>query len=276
MASWMDKNKVVLGILAGVITGVVLPAWLAYQAQVLVKGALEVAKFIIVEWQHIAAMIVKAAQVTLAIAQWIIYNGIQVAGTAITIAATAATWLFNAALLVLTSPITLVILAIVALIAIGVLLITHWKLVESVAKTVFDDIGKFFTNLETVVHGVVNTIIQDIKNMVNSIIDGVNTLINGVNSVSSKIPGIGGHIQIPDIPHFDQGGYVPSTGIAVVHQGEFVLSRAMLSGQQNVPQAISQATTNNNTPINIYATVDQDIDMNLLGQKIAFALRNSR
>jgi hypothetical protein len=139
----------------------------------------------------------------------------------------------------------------------------------------FDAVGKFFSDLGKTVHGVVDAIITDIKNMVNSIIDHINGLIHGINGVGSKI-GLGS-IKIPDIPKFEQGGYVPKTGIALLHQGEFVLSKSMLSGQSNVPSQIAnQTTNNNNTPVTIYATVNQDIDMNLLGQKIAFALRNSR
>lgn len=51
------------------------------------------------------------------------------------------------------NPIALVILAIVALIAIGVLLITHWKEVTKMAKKVWDDVVGFFTGLwQDVVH----------------------------------------------------------------------------------------------------------------------------
>lgn len=45
------------------------------------------------------------------------------------------------------NPIALVILAIVAIIAIGVLLITHWKEVTKMAKKVWDDVVGFFTGL---------------------------------------------------------------------------------------------------------------------------------
>lgn len=74
--------------------------------------------------------------------------------------ATAATWAFNAALAVLTSPITWVIAAIAALIAIGVLLYQNWDTVIEFAKTAWQGlcdfisgicraIGEFFSGLWT-------------------------------------------------------------------------------------------------------------------------------
>ncbi|VLO22061.1 phage tail length tape-measure protein [Streptococcus pneumoniae] len=74
--------------------------------------------------------------------------------------ATAATWAFNAALAVLTSPITWIIAAIAALIAIGVLLYQNWDTVVEFAKTAWQglcdfisgicqSIGEFFSGLWT-------------------------------------------------------------------------------------------------------------------------------
>ena len=74
--------------------------------------------------------------------------------------AAAATWAFNAALAVLTSPITWVIAAIAALIAIGVLLYQNWDTVVEFAKTAWQGlcdfisgicqaIGEFFSGLWT-------------------------------------------------------------------------------------------------------------------------------
>ncbi|VQA60348.1 TMP repeat family [Streptococcus pneumoniae] len=74
--------------------------------------------------------------------------------------ATAATWAFNAALAVLTSPITWIIVAIAALIAIGVLLYQNWDTVVEFAKTAWQGlcdfisgicraIGEFFSGLWT-------------------------------------------------------------------------------------------------------------------------------
>ncbi|MDO5402984.1 MAG: hypothetical protein Q4F11_06050 [Eubacteriales bacterium] len=97
----------------------------------------------------------------LSTATWIKDTAAKIAGTAATVAHTAATtaaiaatWLFNTALTVLTSPITLVIAALVAL-GVGIYeLIKHWDDVKKVAGLCWDFIvncwngaGQWFTNL---------------------------------------------------------------------------------------------------------------------------------
>ena len=166
---------------------------------------------------------------------------------------------------------SLPILGVFAVIGAGVALaIAHWKELQKWAGTITKSVGDFFVGLGKGISGVVNGIITDIKNMVNSIIDTVNKLIRGVNGVGSKI-GLGS-VKIPEIPKFEQGGWVPATGLAVVHQGEYVLSRDMLAGRQ--PAAVQ--TSNYNQPINVYATINTPLDMNQLAYMMAYELRNRR
>ncbi len=128
--------------------------------------------------------------------------------------------------------------------------------------------------IKDVISGGVKYLIDSIKLALDVVIGLVNGVISGFNKVAGAASN--GKIKIPEIPHFQDGGFVPATGLAVLHAGEFVLSKAMLTGQQSIPTQVMNSKTTNNTPINIYATVDNTIDMNLLGNKIAFALRNSR
>ncbi len=68
---------------------------------------------------------------------------------------------------------------------------------------------------------------------------------------------------------------MPKSGLAYLHAGEFVLSKDMLAGRQLVPSYIT--TTNYSTPINIGpVNINSEIDINLLGYKLAWYLRNSR
>ena len=130
-----------------------------------------------------------------------------------------------------------------------------------------------WNGMKTFTSGILDTIGGMIASFANGFIGIINGVISGINSVGSKISGV--KTTIPLIPHFDQGGYVPSTGIAMLHAGEFVLSKDMLAGKQQIPSQVSQ-TTNNNTPVTIYATINQELDLALLGNKLAFAVRNSR
>ena len=134
--------------------------------------------------------------------------------------------------------------------------------------------GYIWDGIKDVIAGGVKYLVDSIKLALDTVIGLVNGVIAGFNKVAGAASG--GKIKIPEIPHFQDGGFVPATGLAVLHAGEFVLSKAMIAGQQSVPQQVMSSNTNNNMPINIYATVNNQIDMNLLGNKIAFALRNSR
>lgn len=69
------------------------------------------------------------------------------------------------------------------------------------------------------------------------------------------------------------GGFVPTTGLAMLHAGEFVVSKGMLEGRQQVPTSVSEVF---NQPINITANVSNTLDIDMLGDRLAFALRNSR
>lgn len=75
------------------------------------------------------------------------------------------------------------------------------------------------------------------RSALNWIIDHWNGLKFSLPSFDTHIPGIGTvggfTIQVPQIPRFDQGGWVPGAMgqplLAVVHGGEFVLSRDMIN-----------------------------------------------
>ena len=154
---------------------------------------------------------------------------------------------------------------------IGMALLTgNWKKAWGGIK---DGVNDIWEGIKKIVSGATSMIIDSVKLALNGIIGFINGVISGANSVMEKIPG-GKGIKIPMIPTFMQGGYVPATGLAILHQGEFVLSRDMLAGRQNTPNSVQ--TTNNNTPVTVYATINEQIDLNLLGQKLAFAVRNSR
>jgi TP901 family phage tail tape measure protein len=256
--SWIDKNQDILKAIAETIATIVLPALAAYEVQVGVKNVIAVAKFIATEWKAIAAFIAKTIQIGIATAAFIIHTAITAGATLATGAMTVATWALNAALFVLTSPITLVVLAIVAVIAIGYLLITHWKQVQDVGKTVFNALGSFFTNLGNTIHGIVNAIIQDVKNMVNSIIDHIDNLIKGVNSVSSKV-----HLPaIPEIPHFASGTSNAPGGLSLVGENGPELVN-LPRGSQVIPNSQVNNYSNRNANVTlgpVYVSNEMDVD----------------
>jgi uncharacterized protein YoxC len=140
----------------------------------------------------------------------------------------------------LTSPITWIILGIIALIAIIVLMITHWNTV----KAVIGDVGRFIKQIWGDIWGFLSGIFAKIGNAVSSVwdglgnglkaalnavigvlnhgIDAINALIHGIN----WLPGVNIH-DIPHIPRLHTGGIVPGSAgremLAVLQAGEQVI-----------------------------------------------------
>jgi len=171
--------------------------------------------------------------------------GSTIAQTALTVATgiwnvaaaigTAVTWAFDAALAVLTSPITLVIAAI-ALLALGIYeLVKHWDTVKEVAGNVWEWIksvwsaaynwfdGHVITPIKDIFSGLWDTVKSVFRGVANTVIDAINFLIRGLNKlqfdVPDWVPEIGGEhigINIPQIPKLATGGIISSPTLAMV------------------------------------------------------------
>lgn len=169
-----------------------------------------------------------------------IWNAIGVIATGITTA-------FGAAVAFLTSPITLVILAIGALIAIVILLIKHWDDVKRAAKLVWDSIvgiwGKasaWFTNnvlnpIKTEFKKAINFLIGLAEGFTNGFLSGINAIIGAFNRISFSIPDwvpvIGGKSFEFNIPRVNPIS-IPrlATGAVIPPNAEFM---AILGDQKN-------------------------------------------
>jgi hypothetical protein len=134
------------------------------------------------------------------------------AWTIATTIATAVGGAFAAVIAFITSPIGLVILAIGALIAIGVLLYRNWDTVSAKAQALWVQVKSVFSGIGEAIGGA-------FKFGMNIAIGAINKIIRAVNSLSIKVPdwvpAIGGKkvgFKLPELPMFANGGFtnVPS------------------------------------------------------------------
>ena len=134
---------------------------------------------------------VHAAQMGLAVAA-------EIAQSVAAGVAAAATWALNGAIAVLTSPITLVIAAIAALIAIGVLLYQNWDTVVEFAKTAWQglcdfisgicqSIGEFFSGLWTKLQEIFEPISQWFSEKFQQAWDAIVNIFSGIGEWFSGV-----------------------------------------------------------------------------------------
>lgn len=149
-SKWAEEHRDGLNILV-IMLGALTTAILAYNSAKIVKKALD---------------IVETAQIWLLIAA-------ENAQTIATTAATTATSAFSAVMAFLTSPITLVIAAIGALIAIGVLLYENWDVIKEKALVLWENAKEGFENLKT---GILN-IFENIKSAISTAWEFINNCV---------------------------------------------------------------------------------------------------
>ena len=118
--------------------------------------------------------------------------------------------------------------------------------------------------LSSICQGATASITNYVSGLVNGVIDKINSLLTFINEVGGKI-GLDLNWQIPK---FQNGGYVPQTGLALVHAGEFVLSKAMLAGTQSVPNNV--INRNNQAQITVNANINRSEQLEALIQRLGW------
>lgn len=103
-------------------------------------------QFGIAAWKAVFFLMTWIIQLTILTVQQLIQIAVTTVLTVVTWAQVAATWALNAALAVLTSPIFLIILAIIVLVAIGWWLMTHWDTVKAKAIEIWSSIKQWISD----------------------------------------------------------------------------------------------------------------------------------
>ncbi len=195
------------------------------------------------------------------------------AGTAATGEATIANDALNVSLLA--NPITWIVVAVLALIAVVVLMVTHWKQasgiitgvwhdittavgdavgwivshVEGIASDVegvFTDIQKFVAGIWSDMTNAVGTFINDVvgffEKLPGRIVGALGSLPGDIGGVLSKIPGIGGLVGGIGglLSHLAEGGVVDKPTLAIIGEAgrEFVIPESKLTAASPRPQSL--------------------------------------
>lgn len=146
--------------------------------------------------------------------------------------------------------------------------------IKTETESAFGWLEDRWNTLWTNVSGFADKILDKIKTMVTGITDALRGIKFPKVSVGEGSVSVGGReVKYPklDVEWFQQGGFVSRTGLAMVHAGEFVLSRDMLAGRQPAP-----VNNQNSQTVNVFAEVNTPVDLNVLGYQLAYALRNTR
>jgi TP901 family phage tail tape measure protein len=166
-------------------------------------------------------------------------------------------------------PITWIIVGIVAVVAVIVLLITHWKTVSTVMGNVFKNIKSGFKSF-------VNFIITGINYMISGALKPINLLISGLNKIPGvKIPALS--ITIPNVPNFATGTDYFSGGAAIINEkgGELV---NLPNGSQVIPadktdKALSSKRSVTINKIADYFIVREEADIDKISTAIVKKLK---
>lgn len=185
--------------------------------------------------------------------------------------ATAVTTAFGVAVNFLTSPITLVALAIGALIAIVVLLVRNWDTVKEVASRVLEGIKstwskvsnwfktKVLDPLANGFKGMVNGVIGFLNIMIQGIVSGVNAAIKMVNKLSFDVPDwvpeLGGKtfgfnlktMTAPQIPYLAKGAVIPPNAPFMAMLGDQKHGTNIEAPLDTIKQAVAEVIGNTRT-----------------------------
>jgi hypothetical protein len=218
---------------AAKITGSFIVALVKTAAQAVVTASIitknlivATANYAIEGWKAAAAIAAQTAAWIVNKVQLVIATGLLIAQKVATVAATAAQWALNVALNA--NPIGLIIIAIAALIAIGVLLYKNWDKITAFAGKLWEGIKNAWDNIKNKTSSVFNSIRDMVKSSINHIIGFINKMINGINNIKISVPEVNipivgkvggfsvGLPKIPNIPHLAKGGITNGEMMAVI------------------------------------------------------------
>jgi len=156
---------------------------------------------------------------------------------------------------------------------------TYLNAIKNTVQSIYNSVHDWFVDKLNKTWKAVTDITKKIwdafKNMAKGIMDALRSIKFPHLSIGEgSVTIMGKEIKYPklNVDWYQEGGWVRRTGLAVVHAGEYVLSRDMLRGQKNPEVGIGKQQYVYNT---IYANVNTQVDLDYLAYKLSYMLRNS-
>lgn len=194
VVGWFKEHELVAQALTGVVIGLV-GAYVTFKTAMAVTNGLKTMNDLL-ETASIKMLLFQdrlagaSLSMMLSSAKTLVWNTVASVGTAVTTA-------FGTAMAILTSPITLVIGAIVGLVAVGYLLIKNWDTVKSFLTTCWEAIKTFAINTWNSICSGISSICSAISSVITSIWNGIKEWISGVmTAISSVVTSIWNGIQV--------------------------------------------------------------------------------
>ncbi|CAM3413137.1 hypothetical protein [Pseudostreptobacillus hongkongensis] len=231
--------------------------WESIKVGAIVFGALYVAVNTIIGVYHTyiavstLAKVAKEIELGLMIKSkiaWIAETGVKVASTVATGALTAATWLLNAAMVVLTSPITLVVVGLGLLAGAGYLVYKNFDTIKAKAVELWNQFKEteVFAVIKSLFEGYVS-IFKEVWGWIQKIMGGIGDMIGKVPQLLSKIPVVGKLFKSKDneqVPKHALGTSYFKGGLTSINErgGEIV---NLPNGTQIIPHDVSVKSAKN-------------------------------
>lgn len=140
-------------------------------------------------------------------------------------------------------------------------------------QTLPDKIAEIFNNAKERAIEIAKGLYEGVKGWFDSVINWLKDIWNWGNKAAESISNAfnkgknAGAVQGTRA----LGGWIDKTGLYLMHQGEYVMSTGMLKGTQR-----SEINNYSKSPtVNLYATVNNAVDMKKLAYSLAYELRNS-
>ena len=146
------------------------------------------------------------------------------------------------------------------------IVVETWDKIKVFTKKTWETIK---TNTINIWNAIGAAIWKPIQSAYNKIRDYVNRIINKINS----IPVVGTIVStvskyMPSLPEFQHGGYVPTTGLAMLHAGEHVTPAG------GTTRTSSVTTINYNPTFNITGEMRSDTDLRNLADKLSGIMKD--